>query len=92
MRGLAPVRVGRKRTNDIESLCRELAARGITETDDASTGLYDYVVGLAEKTLIQQVLNACEGVQRRAAERLGINRNTLHKKMRDYGLDETDPD
>jgi len=92
VRGLAPVRVGRKRASDVESLCRELAARGITETDDAGTGVYDYVVGLTEKTLIQEVLNACEGVQKRAAARLGINRNTLHKKMRDYGLDETQLD
>jgi DNA-binding NtrC family response regulator len=92
VRGLAPVRVGRKRVNDVESLCRKLAARGITETDDSGTGVYDYVVGLTEKTLIQEVLNACEGVQKRAAARLGINRNTLHKKMRDYGLDETEPE
>ncbi len=30
VRGLAPVRVGRKRATDVLSLCRELAARGIT--------------------------------------------------------------
>jgi DNA-binding NtrC family response regulator len=92
VRGLAPVRIGRKRGTDVESLCREMAARGITETDDSGTGLYNYVVGLTEKTLIEQVLNACEGVQKRAAARLGINRNTLHKKMRDYGLEERERD
>jgi DNA-binding NtrC family response regulator len=87
VRGLAPVRVGRERPKDVESLCRELVARGMTDTDDAGTGVYDYVVSLSEKTLIQHVLSVCQGIQTKAAARLGINRNTLHKKIQDYGLD-----
>jgi len=88
VRGLAPVRVGRDRRKDVEALCRELAARGMTDTDESGTGAYYYVVGLAEKALIQHVLTACHGVQVKAAARLGINRNTLYKKMRDHGLDD----
>ncbi len=87
VRGLAPIRVGRDRPRDVESLCRELVARGMTDTDASGTGVYDYVVSLAEKTLIQHVLGVCQGVQTKAATRLGINRNTLHKKIQDYGLD-----
>jgi DNA-binding NtrC family response regulator len=87
VRGLAPVRVGRERPKDVESLCRELVARGMTDTDGSGTGVYDYVVSLAEKTLIQHVLSVCQGIQTKAAARLGINRNTLHKKIQDYGLD-----
>jgi DNA-binding NtrC family response regulator len=87
VRGLAPVRVGRDRPRDIASLCRELVARGMTDTDSSESGVYDYVVSLAEKTLIQHVLSVCQGVQTKAAVRLGINRNTLHKKIQDYGLD-----
>ena len=30
---------------------------------------------------------ACDSVQIKAAARLGINRNTLHKKLKEYGLD-----
>jgi DNA-binding NtrC family response regulator len=87
VRGLAPVRVGRERAKDVESLCRELAARGMTDTDGFGVGVYDYVVSAAEKTLIQHVLTVCQGIQTKAAARLGMNRNTLHKKIQDYDLD-----
>ena len=30
---------------------------------------------------------ACDSVQIKAAARLGINRNTLHKKLKEYGLE-----
>jgi hypothetical protein len=44
-------------------------------------------VGEIERELIQQVLRACDSVQIKAASRLGINRNTLHKKLSEYQLD-----
>jgi DNA-binding protein Fis len=37
--------------------------------------------------LIAQVMAACDNVQVKAAGRLGINRNTLHKKIDEYGLE-----
>jgi two-component system response regulator AtoC len=37
--------------------------------------------------VIRQVLHSCHGVQTKAAARLGINRNTLHKKIAEYGLE-----
>ena len=36
------------------------------------------------------MLAECDGVQIKAASRLGINRNTLHKKLKQYGLDGAD--
>ena len=48
-------------------------------------------MGRVERELIQQVLQACDRVQIKAAARLGINRNTLHKKLSEYRLDDTDP-
>ena len=44
-------------------------------------------MGLVERQLLTQMLRQCQGVQIKAAERLGINRNTLHKKVTEYGLD-----
>ena len=39
-----------------------------------------------ERELIAQVMAACDNVQTKAAARLGINRNTLHKKLEEYQL------
>jgi DNA-binding protein Fis len=44
-------------------------------------------VNRIERELIAQVMIHCDNVQTKAAAKLGINRNTLHKKMREYGLD-----
>ncbi len=41
-----------------------------------------------ERELILQVLQQTGYVQTKAASRLGINRNTLHKKMKEYGIDD----
>ena len=41
------------------------------------------VIGEVEKQLIRESLNYCGGVKLRAADFLGINRNTLNKKVKD---------
>ena len=59
---------------------------GLTEyADDGKP--YERLISLVERELLSQMLRQCQGVQIKAAERLGINRNTLHKKVLDYGLD-----
>ena len=50
-------------------------------------GLYDRLLARVERPLIIQTLRATGGNQIRAAEVLGINRNTLRKKMRELGID-----
>jgi len=49
-------------------------------------GLYERVLLLIEKPLIEETLRATDGNQLRAAKVLGINRNTLRKKMQQLGL------
>ncbi len=48
--------------------------------------LYDLVLREVEEPLLRSVMEYTEGNQSRAAEVLGINRGTLRKKLRIYGL------
>ena len=49
-------------------------------------GLYDRVLEDVERPLIQLTLAATRGNQVRAAEVLGLNRNTLRKKIQELGV------
>jgi len=59
--------------------------RGLRE--HASANLYDLMIGLVEKPLLRAVLRETGGNQVRAAQILGINRNTLRKKLVEHGID-----
>lgn len=87
VRGQGPLRLGRHQARTTEALSRELVSVGLTQSSENDVDLYDRIVSQVEKELIQQVLRSCQGVQTKAAERLGINRNTLHKKIATYGLE-----
>jgi two-component system, NtrC family, nitrogen regulation response regulator GlnG len=51
-----------------------------------SSGLYDRVLREVERPLIELTMVATRGNQLRAAEVLGLNRNTLRKKIRGLGI------
>jgi len=51
-----------------------------------AAGLYDRVLKEVEKPLITLTLQATRGNQLRAAQVLGLNRNTLRKKIRDLAI------
>jgi DNA-binding NtrC family response regulator len=82
-----PRRPGRGRSMDLASLAAELVEQGITTAGPQAGNLHAAIVNRVERELIVQVMTACEGVQTKAAARLGINRNTLHKKLKQYGLE-----
>ncbi len=52
-----------------------------------ANGLYDRVLAEIERPLFQLTLAATKGNQMRAAEILGLNRNTLRKRLNDLGID-----
>ena len=87
VRGLAPIRLSRSRSGGLKTLCSELVTLGLLEAGEESIDVHERVVSLVERELILQVLKTCQGTQTKAATRLGINRNTLHKKISDYGLE-----
>jgi DNA-binding NtrC family response regulator len=76
---------------DLASLASELVRQGIRAAGPNANNLYDRIVGQVERELIQQVLQTCDRVQIKAAARLGINRNTLHKKLSEYRIDDSAP-
>ena len=59
--------------------------RGLRE--HASANLYELMMGLVEKPLLRAVMRETAGNQVRAAHILGINRNTLRKKLTEHGID-----
>jgi DNA-binding NtrC family response regulator len=77
-------------TGDQASLCTELVRQGISSAGPNADDLHERIVGRVERELIQQVLQTCDRIQIKAAARLGINRNTLHKKLTEYRLDKAD--
>ncbi|MCH2201913.1 MAG: sigma-54 dependent transcriptional regulator [Fuerstiella sp.] len=88
VRGVPPVRTARVQAGSIESLCTELVSRTVAEAGKDSGQLYSAAVSRVEREVILQVLRQCQGVQTRTATRLGINRNTLHKKIEEHKLHE----
>ena len=50
------------------------------------SAIYEMVIGCVERPLIEAILYRAQGNQTKAAEILGLNRNTLRKKMQLHGL------
>jgi Fis family transcriptional regulator len=53
---------------------------------EKASGVYDMVISCVEKPLLESVLHRVRGNQTHAAAMLGINRNTLRKKMKVHGI------
>ncbi len=53
----------------------------------AAANLHGLMVGLVEKPLLRAVMRETKGNQVRAAQLLGIDRNTLRKKLKEHGID-----
>jgi Fis family transcriptional regulator len=75
--------------DDIAACIRRSLNRYFKDLDgEDPNSIYDMVILWVEKPLLIYVLNQAEGNQTRAADLLGINRNTLRKKLKQHGLSE----
>lgn len=63
----------------------ELLIQRELDSDD-SRQLFHRVMSSVEKTLVEKAFIECGHVQTRTAERLGVNRNTIHKKLLKHEL------
>lgn len=75
------------RGGDLESLSFDVVQEGLASSDLNEGNLYAKIVSRVERELIAQVMVECDHIQIKAAGRLGINRNTLHKKLKEYNLE-----
>jgi DNA-binding NtrC family response regulator len=75
-------------SEDLAGLSFRTVQQGLRELADKEGNLHSEIVDRIERELIQQVLAACGGTRTKAAIQLGINRNTLHKKIKDLRIDE----
>lgn len=73
--------------NEIAVCVRRAMEQYFADLDgEKPCAIYDMVVNCVEKPLLEMILNHAEGNQTKAAEMLGINRNTLRKKMQLLGI------
>ena len=54
---------------------------------ESPNNLYDLILANVEKPLLLYVMHYAEGNQSKAAEILGLNRNTLRKKLKNHNID-----
>ncbi|MCC6418769.1 MAG: sigma-54-dependent Fis family transcriptional regulator [Gemmataceae bacterium] len=79
------LRPARARGADVPALIQQLVRTAIQSVPAGQGKLKELIVEGVERELIEQVMQACNGVAFKAAERLGINRNTLAKKIAEHG-------
>jgi DNA-binding protein Fis len=75
-------------SGDTRVLIEEMLDKQLSLAEPEAGDLFERIVLEVERQLITQVFDDCERVKTRAAARLGIDRNTLHKKLRKYNLDQ----
>ena len=76
------------RDNELSLTVRKVMRQYFKDLDgEKPSGIYDMVVAAVEKPMLEVVMFQAQGNQTRAAELLGLNRNTLRKKLQQHGLD-----
>jgi Fis family transcriptional regulator len=53
---------------------------------EVPSNVYEMVIRLVEKPLLEEVMLQADQNQSKAAEWLGLNRNTLRKKLLEHGV------
>ena len=75
------------RQNDISTCVTGALEKYFRDLDgEMPCAIYEMVLRNVEKPMLEVVMRHAEGNQTLAAEMLGINRNTLRKKLTEYNL------
>ena len=74
--------------NDISACVRGALDEYFKDLDgEQPHAVYEMVLHCVEKPMLEYVLNRAGGNQSKAAEILGLNRNTLRKKLKQYSIE-----
>jgi transcriptional regulator with GAF, ATPase, and Fis domain len=71
---------------DLAAQTQALVHTALQVMPDGSGDVHARLLGEIERELIEQVMHQTNGVLVKAAARLGINRNTLHKKLSEFDM------
>lgn len=75
------------RQNDITTCVTGALEKYFRDLDgEMPCAIYEMVLRNVEKPMLEVVMRHAEGNQTLAADMLGINRNTLRKKLTEYNL------
>jgi Fis family transcriptional regulator len=76
-----------KRANDISACIKGALETYFQDLDgEKPAQIYEMVIKSVERPMLEVILQQAGGNQTLAAEMLGINRNTLRKKITDHQL------
>ena len=79
------------RTPSLAECVQQAIARYLADLGETTpSNLYALTLQEVERPLLLEVLRRCNGHRGMAAQWLGINRNTLRKKLQEHGLDDCD--
>lgn len=74
-------------TSDLSDSVRRSLNRYFRDLEgERPCAIYDMVLASVEKPMLEVVMKQADGNQTVAAELLGINRNTLRRKLTEHGL------
>lgn len=74
-------------SNELDDCVKRTLNRYFRDLDgEAPHAVYDMVLRSVEKSMLEVVMRRTDGNQTTAADILGINRNTLRRKLNDYDL------
>ena len=74
-------------SSDLSDCVRRTLNRYFRDLEgERPAAVYDMVLANVEKPMLEVVMKQAEGNQTTAAEILGINRNTLRRKLTEHGL------
>ncbi len=77
---------GKSRTADAAGQIQSLVRAALQNNPEGNGDLHAKLMGDLERELIEQVMKQTNGVLVKAAACLGINRNTLHKKLSEFNM------